>query len=88
MQAASATVSCSLPEGDLRGPEAGEPRGKTTRDDKKETRKEHETMIVVVLTMMYSLYFVKMFYYCFVMSKVVQRRVFWLWKKCVREEEW
>ena len=59
----------------------------TTRDNEKGMRKEHVMTIVVVLTTMYLLYFVKMFYYCFVMSKVVQR-VFWLWKKCVREEEW
>ena len=57
------------------------------RDDKKGMRKEHATMMGVVPTMMYLLYFVKMFYYCFVMSKVVQGEYSGYGEKDVREEE-
>ena len=37
----------------------------------------------VALTAQTLMYFVKMFYYYFVMSKVAQRSVFWLWKEVV-----
>ena len=92
LQAASATVNCSQPEERpkrARGRENHEER--TTEGPREMTRERRERStqqrLVWFSLWCYLLYFVKMFYYYFVMSEVVQR-VFWLWKKCVREEEY
>ena len=63
LQAASATVNCSQPEERPRRTRGRRTTRKdhkrTTRDNEKGTRKEHTTMIGVVLTMMFFFIFCK-----------------------------